>query len=208
MNRMFLAAALLIAFRISASAQTKDNPPSTGTTRVAVINLGLVFNQYERATALKKEMEDTLTPLKEEAKTLAQNLGLWQANMQKLEVEDPKRKPYEEKIIKARRHLEDMQRSAQFRLGKVQETNLLVLWKDIHQAVKDYSAKHGIELVMAYGDPIDKELVVTFPQINRKMQAADQGGSVPFFVSPRADISQAVADVLNKRYRAKAAELE
>jgi Skp family chaperone for outer membrane proteins len=206
---MFAAAVVSLALGLSSAfAQTKDNPASIGTTRVAVINLGLVFNKYDRAAALKKELDNKLVPLKEEAKTLTQNLTAWQVSIQKLDLGDPKRKSLEEKMIQARRQMEDMQRTAQFRIGKLNEDNLITIWKDIHQAVKDYSAKHNIELVMAYGDPVEKELAVTFPHISRKMQTADQGGSIPFFVSPRADISQAVADLLNKKYRDNQAKTE
>lgn len=205
MNRMFLVAALFFAHGGSSvfGQSPPENPVPTGTTRVAVLNLGVVFQKYDRATALKKEVEDSLANVKVEAKTLTQNLTAWTANLQKLDLVDPQRKQLEEKIIQARRQLEDMQRMVSFELGKIQQTHLVTLWKDVQHAVKDYSAQHGIELVIAYGDPADKELLATFPSITRKMQSADAGGSMPFFVSPRADISHAVVDLLNKQFRDK-----
>ena len=46
--------------------------------------------------------------------------------------------------------------------------------------------------VLAYGDPIDKEVLDRFPNVNRKMQSMDLGGTVPMFISERADITSGV----------------
>ena len=59
MNRMFLAAAVLIGFSISVLAQTtKDNPPSTGTTRVAVTGCPLRGEEARRGRAIRLVVGD------------------------------------------------------------------------------------------------------------------------------------------------------
>ena len=141
--------------------------------------------------------------MKAEAKQLTENLSVWQSSLQKgMSLQSAKAKEkYEEKIIIARRRLEDMNRSAGQSLGKSQEANLIILWKDVRAAVKDYAAKHSIDLVIAYGDPLDRELLDLFPNINRTMQSMDAGGSLPFFIGSRVDISEGVVAALNRQFR-------
>lgn len=175
--------------------------PAAGTTRVAVINLGVVLTKYERATALKEEMQAEIKKLQEEAKKLQENINLWQSAVQKNEFKNGSKEDYEEKLINARRRLEDLNRVAQTKFGKMSQAHLLTLWSDVHDAVKDYCTQHGIDLVMAYGDPVAKDNAGAFQNVSRKLSAADAGGATPFFMAPGVDISEAVTEFLNKRYR-------
>jgi Skp family chaperone for outer membrane proteins len=219
MNRMFLA---VIAFGLtvtSAFAQARPvpaaaeverinapKPSAVGTAKVAVFNLALVFNKYERTAEIKKEVAHDLKQLQEEAKELQQDLAVWQAALQKGNLSEAKRDAYEEKVINARRRLEDMNREARSKVGKSQETNLVVLWKDIREATSAYAKEHDLQLVIAYGDPKEIEQADLFPNVNRKMQLLDIGGATPFFMAPGVDISEAIIERLNRQYREKKAE--
>ena len=187
-------------------AQPDAASGAAGTTKVAVVNIGYLFSKYERASACKKEVENSLVELKAEAKRLTESLNAWQAILQKGDLSAAKKELYEEKMINARRRLEDMNRTAGQTLGKSSENNLIVLWKDVRAAVKEYATKNGIELVIAHGDPIDRELLDLFPNINRKMQAMDHGGSLPLFFTPGVDISAGVVELLNRQYRERSNE--
>ncbi|HZZ80472.1 MAG TPA: OmpH family outer membrane protein [Gemmataceae bacterium] len=213
MNRMLLAfgvVALLMFAQVAhaqtsqlatAKADTKvnDTRPAFGTTRVAVINLGYVFTTCERSKAFKREMEGKVKNAAEEAKVLAGNIKTWQAAVQQGNLSDTKKAQYEEKIITARRRLEDLDRTMRAKVGKLQSDNLQVLWKDIRDAVKSFSKEHDIDLVLMYGEP-GNEALDQLPNINRKMHAVDIGSSAPFFVNPRADISEAIVEMLNQRF--------
>jgi Skp family chaperone for outer membrane proteins len=189
--------------KVSADKTNAAKPLPAGTTRVAVFNVGVVFNKYERAAAIKEEMAQEMKQLQQEAKELTQDLNAWQAALQKNDLPAAKKEKYEEMIIYGRRRLEDLSRQARTKVGKTQETSLIVLWKDIREAVKTYSTEHGIQLVIAYGDPKESELIDLFPNISRKMQTLDHGGSMPFFVAPGVDISEALVELLNRQYREK-----
>jgi Skp family chaperone for outer membrane proteins len=198
-----LTAAPLASLTIVADKTKAPQPAPVGAVRVAVINIGVVFNKYERANAFKAELNHEVKLLQEEGRELNGNLAVWQSALQKGDFSAAKKENYEEKIINARRRLEDLQRQARSKLGKAQEATLLLLWKDAREAVKTYATENGIELVLAYGDPKESELLDLFPNVNRKMQAMDMGASVPFFLTSRADISEAVAELLNRQYREK-----
>jgi Skp family chaperone for outer membrane proteins len=192
----------------TAKADTKltDSKPAFGTTKVAVLNLGHVFSNYERNKAFKKEVDLKFKNAAEEARQLAINIKTWQASLQQGNLSDSKKQQYEEKLIAAKRRLEDLERTARAKVGKLHTDNLVVVWRDIREAVKSFSKEHDIDLVLMYGDPNDS-LLDQLPNINRKMQTADTGGSAPFFVNPRADISEAIVEMLNERYeKERAAE--
>lgn len=180
---------------------TAEKAPAAGTTRVAVINLGYVLGKYERASAIKEEMQTELNKIREEAKKHTENLTLWQTALQTNNLKDATKEQYEEKIIKTKRYLEDLNRQVQAKFGKSQQTQLVTLWNDIHEGVKAYTAANGIDLVLAYGEPLDKKDVMSYMNIERKMRGADQGGLVPFFAGPGVDISDSVVELLNRRYR-------
>ena len=92
---------------------------------------------------------------------------------------------YEEKIINGKRQLEDMGRNIQAKLGAKQETNLVTLWKEVQMGIDAVAKDQKIDVVFGYGDPMEKNLLELFPNVNRKMQAMDLGSTVPLFLTPR-----------------------
>lgn len=180
-----------------------EKPMPGGTTRVAIINLGYVLGKYERATAVKEEVQAEMGKLRDEAKKHMENIAVWQNALQTNQFKNGTKEQYEEKLIVAKRKLEDLTRTAQTKVGKAQQAQLQTLWSEIHEAVKTYSAAHGIDLVMAYGEPIDKKEWMTSMNLDRKLRGLDQGAALPFFVAPGVDITEAIAEQLNKQYRAE-----
>jgi len=203
-----LAAALCLVIVGSVVAQEREGVKALpmGTTRVAVINLGAVFTKYEKAAEYRDEVARTVKGIQDEAKQLTSDIAAWQAAIQANELKGERKEQVEEKLIAARRGLEDLNRLAQTRVAKTQQQGVERMWHEIHDAVKTYAAEHKIELVIAYGDHVKKDASMTFPDIDRKMRTADTGGSMPFFVGPGVDISDAVTDLLNKNYRAAKAQ--
>ena len=171
--------------------------PQPGT-KVAVVNIGYVFNQYERAKAFKQDLERTLDPFKTKAKKLTEEIEGWTKQMRDPSFKKEHQAHYEAAIIKNQRELQDMERTIKDLLGKKQETNLITLWKEVNMGIKAVAEAYGYQVVFGYGDPVEKELLDQFPNINRKMQAMDLGSTVPLYVHPRVDLSKAVADTLNR----------
>src|ERR1700683_5591458 len=94
---------------------------------------------------------------------------------------DFSKEEYHEKIIHAKRELEDMAADMSRLLGEKQQETLVSLWKEVQDGIKTYAEKNGIDIVFGYGDPMEKELLDRFPNVNRKMQAMDLGSTVPLF---------------------------
>lgn len=206
MHKWFPVLAVFASFLACGFAQAADQkngpkPLPSGTTRVAVINLGAVFTKYDKANDFKAEITRSVKDLQEEAKRLQADLATWQNALQKNEFKNGTREEFEEKLINGRRRLEDLGRMATQTVGKTQQANLESLWNDVQDALKVYSAEHKIGLVIAYGDPVQKDQLSTFMNLDRKMRAADSGAGVPIYMGAGTDISEAIVDLLNQRYR-------
>lgn len=156
----------------------------SGTDRVAVVNVGQVFNQWKKATKFKAELEELARPFNERAK----------------EIQDRTRNSKDETVrAKANKELEYLATEMRRKLGKLSEDTLVLLYTEIQDAAKTYATRHGIELILGYGDPIAKELLDQFHNINRKELAAERGHVVPLHASRGADISGGIVALLNNR---------
>ena len=172
--------------------------PQQGT-RVAVVNIGEVFNKYKRSVAFKAELENTLKPYKDKAKTWQDQIKAWDDALKSGKITNPADiANYQNSIKKNKRDLEDMGSDISRLLGKKQEENLVTLWKEVDMGISAVAKAYNYNLVLAFGDPIDKETLNLFPNVNRKMQAMDLGSTVPLYIDPSNDISGIVVYNLNK----------
>ena len=104
---------------------------------------------------------------------------------------------YADSIKSHKRTLEDMSAEISRVLGKQQEDNLVTLWKEVNMGIKAVADAYGYQIVLGYGDPMEKELLNAFPNVNRKMQAMDLGSTVPLYIHGSVDISGIVVHNLN-----------
>lgn len=194
MNRTIFSLGLAVALISGGAAQAQ-----TGGTKVAVVNVGEVFMKYEKATAYKAQLEKIIGPRKAEAEKLKNEVKAWQDAM-KSPMFNPKDKDrYEAAILANIRKLEDMQRQVQGEIGKLQETQIVTLYKDLNAAIDAYSKANGYNLVLGYGDILGDQFTVD--NIDRKMKGMDLGSTTPLFFSPTANITQPVIDTLNAHFR-------
>src|ERR1700686_2168534 len=104
---------------------------ATHGTKIAVVNIGQVFNEYERAKAFKADLERTLQPYKDKGKKLADQIAAWKEDLKKPTLDPRQRSQYEDSIKANQRQLEDMSAEIQRVLGSKQEENLVTLWKEV-----------------------------------------------------------------------------
>ena len=180
-----------------ASGPSTVQPQQQGT-KIAVVNIGKVFNEYTRAKAFKAELESTLKPYKDKAKTLNDQITGWEKALKDGTVKPQDKDNYVAAITKNRRELEDMSLQIQKDLGHRQEQNLVTLWKEVDMGIAAVAKSQNYQIVFGYGDPIEKDLLSLFPNVNRKMQAMDLGSTVPLYIDPNNDISAIVVYNLNR----------
>ncbi len=174
---------------------------SAAGTRVAVVNVGLVFSKYDKAKFYKSELEQTLKPFKEKGEKIAAEMKTYGVPLQEKKVTDPKLKDqYEQYLLKLKRDMEDLDMQAKKLIGKKQEDQIVALYKEVVGAIQAFAQSNGYQLVLGYGQQIEGD-VYTFPNINRIMQGMDLGSTTPLFLAGNVDISQSIIDTLNAHYR-------
>jgi Skp family chaperone for outer membrane proteins len=200
----FILVIVGIAAAIEPAQKGVNSPaPQFGTTRIAVVNIGKVFNEYSRAIEFKADLEKTLRPFKDKADRINKKIASWEAAVKNEDFHASSKEEYQEKIINGKRELEDMGQKIQKDLGARQEQNLVTLWKEVTTGINSVAANQKIDVVFGYGDVVDKDLLDLFPNVNRKMQAMDLGSTVPLYANRRCDISGEVVRLLNQQARDK-----
>ena len=199
--KSLLRAAVLTAVTLAVAAgsvqtATAQQVPAT---KVGVVNIGLVFTNFSKAQALKKELDQDLLPLKDQAeklKTAMMEHKKW------LEVPtNPKSNPGQADISQkalrdGARALEDLDLKARTLIGKKQETQLVQLYREIQAAVQSYAQQNGYHMILGYGDPPQLD-PYTFANINRRMTAMDMGTFVIMYSMNGLDVSNEVLQRLN-----------
>lgn len=197
-----LATALVVlAGGLTAGRSHAQAPGQLPATKVGVVNIGLLFTKYYKAQIMKKELENDLLPLKAEAEKIKAIMKQHQEWLEANNKKEQKDAVQAEKSMKAmrdgQRALEDLDVQARKLIGKKQETQLVMLYKEIHAAVQSHAQQNGYHMVFAYGDPPDQPDPFTFQNINRKMGGMDMGAAVPYYWQTGLDISSDVLARLN-----------
>jgi Skp family chaperone for outer membrane proteins len=176
----------------------QEQPPVT---RIAVINVGEVFTNYTRAKEGKKELEVAVAPYKQLMDKLRdESTKLQQLAADKLEPDQ--KADITKQLLSLRRQSEDLNAELQKVAGKKSEQIVTNIYADLETAVRRYAEAHEIDLVLTYGEPL-KDDRLSYANVTRKLNAANQGGIVPIFIRPRIDITQAVLKSLNEAYASR-----
>jgi len=195
-----MVAALATMATLSLAGQARAQ--ATGT-RVAVVNIGVVFTKYEKAANFKKEMEDILKPYKEQAEKIKKSMLDYENAIKNPMVNEKDKEQYMNYMLTLKRQLEDLDRDARKKIGKRQEDHLVQLYKEVSEQIGRIANSNGIHLVLGFGEPPNEDLM-SFMNINRKLTGMDMGSTVPLFFHSSLDISDHVVTALNQAYRATA----
>jgi len=194
-----LAIVLGLAYAKGHNAQAQAQAQTF--TKVGYVNIGVIFTKYQKATAFKKELEEAVKGIKVEIETLGKQAKQWEDYMRTKDFPEKSREQYEAGIRGNKRKIEDLQLQAQKSIGKRQEEQLIVIYKEIVSATQGYAAANGYHAVMAFGDPTDQNDLFNVMNIDRKLKGMDLGGIVPLYFDRSLDVSEAIVGTLNASYR-------
>jgi Skp family chaperone for outer membrane proteins len=197
----WMVAALATAWTLGVASQAHAQQAGT---KVAVVNIGTVFNKYQKAIDFKKMMEDTLKPYKDQAEKIKKDVLAYQGGINNPQTDIKLKEQYQQAIVKLKRQLEDLDGEARKIIGKKQEDHLIQLYKEVATHIQAVGSQNGFHLVLGFGEPPDADLF-TFVNINRKLTAMDMGALVPLYHHANLDISELVAASLNRSYGGTAA---
>jgi Skp family chaperone for outer membrane proteins len=195
------ALALLVLHAATGSAQSQEKKEAPRV-KIAVVNYGYLFTNYDGAKAMKRGLDDELKPLKEEAEGIKTTLLALKASLDSVKGNADASAVIQQQMRDGAKSLEDLDAKARALVGKKQETGLVDLWKDVNNAVNQYAAANDYDLVFGYGDPPNLD-PHTFANVNRRMTTMDAGTVILAYVRNGGDITQQVLELLQKNYPAK-----
>lgn len=197
------AMAALGVLALSTRMGRAEDQAAPTTFKVAVVNLSTVFQQYEKANRLKAELAASLLPANKEFEGLQQQIANLKKKLPETPTQEPLAAQIRAEIAKKTKEIEALQKSAGESVKQRVEQQLVQMWKEINATVDAMARKHGFSLVLAFGDPSDKEIeqIGLFPNANRRMQAIEQGAMNPLFIHPSIDVTAAVLHQLNEADR-------
>jgi len=198
-----LSLAIVASARLWAQGNAQPQPqprPAAPTTKVALMNLTYVVNNYEKFKGYKEEIKLAVKPfqdrdekLKDEAKKLADEAA-------KQGVTQERRDQIESRLKELQRQVEDNKNEAQKVVGRKQEQQLYTLYLDVHTVCKRVAEARGYDMILHYNDATDKEFW-SAANIARKMQA---GALMPIYHNPALDVSADVLNTLNAYHKSSA----
>src|SRR5262245_45884293 len=142
MKLILLSVVILAIGTQSASAQGAK-PEADGSTKVAVVNIGYVFNNYDRAKVFKTDLERAFAPYKEKSKKINDEINKLQKDANDND-DIGVVQARQALIVQRKRELEDVNMEMQRKLGQKQERNLMDLWADVQGAIKAYATDKKI----------------------------------------------------------------
>jgi Skp family chaperone for outer membrane proteins len=176
----------------------QQTPPAP--TRVAIVNIALLFTKYDKAKTYKANLEKQLEPFQLEGRKLKKEMLEWSEAAKNPKVDAAMRERYEYGVREHQRKLEDLEMQVRKLVGTTNESQMVTLYKEIQEAIKAFAQANGIHVVLGYFDQLEGD-PYTFPNISRKMQGMDLISCTPLFHVAGLDISQSVADTLNSAYQ-------
>lgn len=168
--------------------------PTEQRSRIGLLNLHHVVKNYTKAVALNNEMKEVFTPL--QAKTKAKTIQLEALNKEG-QLKPELRETIEKQMRILKRELEDLSNEAQVMIGKKQDEQVVLIYREVQEASQRVAVAHGYDMILHYNDPTTSAEYWSAGNIVRKMQA---GACMPIYFAPGVDISADVVNALNQAY--------
>ena len=167
-------------------------------TRIALLNLAYVIKNYKKFETFQSEIKAEFKNY--EARAQAKQT---QAEQVAKHLQDPKttaeQREADDKMIKQlKREIEDLNAEAKSALGKKQDEQLVILYREIQDAAQRYAMAHNFEAVFHYQDATTQQDYYSPYMIARKVQSPSL---MPIYQAPGLDISYEIVMALNAAYQ-------
>ena len=172
-------------------------PAAPLNSKIALLNLSSVVKHYDKWTNFQKEMKDlvtnyenTLQAKKTQVETLQKGVTVNTDTAQKDQVA--------KQLRTLQGEMQEISEEAKQKLARREGDMLVIIYKEVQQAVEAYSTAYQIELVMHFNDAISKDDMNNPANVQRKMTT---GACMPLLMDPRMDITEPVTKMLNDYYK-------
>ena len=193
-----LGLALYVGGRLTADPGAPAEAGPAPTMKVRLVNLQYVIKNYKRTEALRNEHAEVFKQYDAQIKQLKDTIEGRQKQLTDPNLAD-KRDAIEKEIKRLQREMQDKTEEARTALDKKQGDLIVLVYKEVDDAVRTFARTSNIELVLHYNDAVLESDRNSAANIARKMSA---GACMPMYMLPTLDISQEIVNVLNNKYPA------
>lgn len=199
-------AAVVGASRLWAEDKGKKPAPRT---RIGLVNLTYVINNYDKYKEFKIEVQKFVEPYQKRDAELRSQLEELRKQATKPSLvptagedreEKTKAEALEEKAKKIEREIEDNSTKVKLKMGKKSDDAMKLIYMDIYSVTQNYARENDLDLVLHYNDAITKEDFFSAQNIARKLNT---GGLMPLYSKWDMDISRDLVVLLNQKMNKK-----
>ena len=198
---MTLGLALYAGSRLGAQNTQPAEAAPPPTMRVRMVNLQFVIKNYKRTEALRNEHTQLFKQYDDQINEIKKLIEVRTKQAQDPQYAD-KREALEKEVKRLQRELQDKTEEARQALDKKQGDLIVMVYKEVDDAVRTFARQANLELVLHYNDAVLESDRMSAANIARKMSA---GACMPMYMVPSLDISQEVVNALNAKYPVQAA---
>jgi Skp family chaperone for outer membrane proteins len=192
-----LGLALYVGSRLTADPGGAVAP----TMKVRMVNLQYVIKNYKRTEALRAEHTELFKQYDAEIKKTKDELDGRTRQLQDPKFADSK-DAIEKEIKRLQRLMQEKTDDARAALDKKQGEMIVLVYKEVEEAVKKYASLAGLEMVLHYNDAVAESDRNSAPNVARKIS---QSACMPMYMATGMDISQDIVNTLNAKYPATTA---
>jgi Skp family chaperone for outer membrane proteins len=191
-----LGLALYVGSRLGAQTGTPAEAAPAPTMRLRMVNLSYVIKNYRRTDLLRAEHTELFKQYDNQINEIKKLI-----EVRTKQAQDPqfaeKREALEKEVKRLTREMQDKTEEARVALDKKQGDLIVLVYKEVDEAVRTFARQSNIELVLHYNDAVLESDRMSAPNIARKMSA---GACMPMFMAPGLDISQEIVNALNAKF--------
>lgn len=175
------------------SAQAR---PAGAPSRVGVVDVVQVFNEFQKQRDLTEEMNTLRVQLEEENKQRRQRIDASQAELDRLSRDDPTFTTRSHDLLKLQIDYKNWLDLKQADMTREIGLWSIAIYKDIRKTIEQIAARDGFELVIYKGQ--FEEVSLDPEQVKEQIRSLQV-----LYASPTADLTAAVTEKLNTDYRAQ-----
>jgi Skp family chaperone for outer membrane proteins len=198
-----LGVGVYLGSQVFAQQGGAGNHPSTSAeplrTRIAVVNLVQVLKKYSKFQSCDAELKQQITKAKEGLDPLEKQIRALQAKAQLPETPAADRetikRDLERLTLQYREKAEDADKAFMKRSGEL----AVQIYKEVEDTVETFARHNAIELVLMYNDALKSQPAEFYsaPYVQQRLKMPN--AVMPLYVDPRMDITEAIAQMLNRR---------
>jgi Skp family chaperone for outer membrane proteins len=186
-----LVATGLILSMWGAAAQGQNRPGSASETRVALVDLALVFKKYEKFNRLSEEMKAAVQAREKEIQTLQAEVKSLVAQKNSLTPDTTPYKDKEQQIARKKAELELLNDGSRREFTQKEANLYHQCYNEIQDAIRQHAEARGITLVLRAAK--DEGTGSANPQ-----EVIKEVSQQVIYAVPGMDITDAIVDMLNR----------